>query len=461
MVQLEEKLEEWWARLASEYEKRTPRSRELFERARRVLPGGTTYHIRFFKPYPVFIEHGLGPRVWDVDGNEYTDYWMGHGALILGHCPDLLEEAVRKALKASSHLGYENPYALEYAELLVQVLPGVEQVRFTNSGTEANMYAVRLARAYTGRKYIIKLEGAWHGGYDALHVGVTPPYEGPESLGLPEESIKYTLVAPFNDAGAVERLVKRYEVAAIWVEPVLGAGGGIEPEPGYLRELRRIADEAGALLVFDEVITGFRLALGGAQEYYNVKADIVVLGKIVGGGMPGAGAIASRAEVMELLDQLKRPKGRERSFHGGTFTGNPVTILTGYHTVKHLADNRGVYAEFNSLWDSVRRRIQEECESRDNICWATGTGSIVGIHFTRKRPRTAREALEERWSNKVYEVMHMYMRLNGILYMTEHMAHLLPSMAHSRRDADRFIEVFASFLDEIYRLVKKGALSTF
>jgi glutamate-1-semialdehyde 2,1-aminomutase (EC 5.4.3.8) len=252
------------------------------------------------------VTRAKGVNVWDVDGNQYVDYWMGHGAHIMGHSPDFVVKAVNEAALNGTHLGYPNTLEVEYAELLTKVIPNAEMVRFSNSGTEANMYAVRLARAYTGRKYIVKVEGGWHGGYDALHVGVNPPFEGPESLGLPEEYIKYTLVVPYNDLNALERALSSHDVAAVIIEPVPGSGGCIEPQPNYLRGVRELTMRYGSLLIFDEVITGFRLALGGGQEYFNVKADIVTLGKIIGGGYPGAGAIASTSEIMELLNQVKR-----------------------------------------------------------------------------------------------------------------------------------------------------------
>ena len=431
------------------YEERTGKSRSLYEKAKRHLPGGVTYHIRWFKPYPLFIERGEGKYVWDIDGNKYIDYWMGHGALFLGHRPRIVEDAVREALGKSTHLGYENPYAVEYAELLAKILPGVEAVRFANSGTEANMYTVRLARAYTGKRYIVKFEGGWHGGYDALHTGVTPPFRGPESKGLIEECLRYTLVAPFNDLGAVEELLRRHDVAAIIVEPVLGAGGAIPAKREFLKGLRELADQYGSLLVFDEVITGFRLALGGAQEYYGVRADIVVLGKIVGGGVSGAGVFAASSELMRLLDHTAIPDPRQRSFHGGTFAGNPLTILAGYATVKYLAEHRNVYGEVNERWRRARDEIDKLCSEYSNACWSTGAGTIVGIHFTQERPWSTREALEKRWSNKVYEALHAYMRTRGILYVSEHMAHLLPSVLHSDQDVRDFLEALQGFLEEL------------
>lgn len=444
-------LEELWKRLEAGYVARTPKSKELLERARRVLPGGATYHIRYLKPYPPFIKRAEATRVWDVDGNAYDDYWMGHGAHVLGHAPRFVVERVFGEVRKGTHLGYEHELAVEYAELLASVVPNLEMVRFTNSGTEAVMYAARLVRAYTGRNYIVKVEGGWHGGYDALHVGVTPPFTGPESKGLPEDFIRYTVLVPYNDVDALEEALKGYEVAAVFVEPVLGAGGCIAPEPGYLKEVRRLADEHGALLVFDEVITGFRLALGGGQEFFGVDADIVVLGKAVAGGFPGAGAFGGRAEYMELLDHLKIPDRRERSFHGGTFAGNVVSVAAGYALVSYLRDNRGVYDEANSEWERFRRGLDGVCEEHGRPCWVTGAGSMVGVHFTTKRPTNVRQAYELRWSKRVEEVANLYMRLRGILYISDHMMHLLPSLIHTREQRERFLEEFDSLLSMIER----------
>ncbi len=448
-MNLEDRVNALISRYEAEYVKRTRGSREFFERARLVLPGGTTYQIRFFKPYPIYVTRARGVYVWDIDGNQYVDYWMGHGAHIMGHSPEFVVRAVNEASLDGTHLGYPNTLEVEYAELLARVIPGAEMVRFSNSGTEANMYAVRLARAYTGRRFIVKVEGGWHGGYDALHVGVTPPFQGPESLGLLEESIKYTLVVPFNDLDSLEKALRANDVAAVIVEPVLGSAGCIEPVGDYLKGVRELTERYGSLLIFDEVITGFRLALGGGQEYFNVKADIVTLGKIVGGGYPGAGAIASRSEIMELLNQVKRPNARARSFHGGTFTGNRVTLTAGYTMVSYLAQHRELYGEFNARWSWVRGRLDKVCEEYGRLCWVTGAGSMVGIHFTRSRPRDARGAFMDRISDRLYYLTHLYMRTRGILYMTEGVIHLLPSMVHGDKEAEAFVEEFSSLLSEL------------
>lgn len=443
---IEGRLSSLISELESEYAKRTAKSRELFEKSKKFMPGGVTYAIRYFRPYPVYVKKAEGTRVWDVDGNEYVDYWMGHGTHILGHAPKFVLDAVAEAMRSGTHLGYENPYAVEYSELLTRVVPGLEMVRFTNSGTEANMYTLRLVRAFTRRKYVIKIEGGWHGGYDALHTAVSPPFVGPESAGLPDEYLRYTLSAPYNDPEAVEELLKRHPVAAVIVEPVLGAGGCIEPVGGYLKDLRELTLKYGSLLVFDEVITGFRLAPGGGQEYFGVRADLVVMGKVIGGGFPGAGAFGGRAEIMELLDHLRIPDPRSRAFHGGTFVGNPVNMVAGYTLVKHLTENRSLYDTANGIWEEFRRSVDRVCEEYGRICWATGTGTMTGIHFTKLRPRNAREVYELRWSKLMEFAYHLYSRLSGVLYISEKLVHLLPSLLHSRREVELFARTLEGFL---------------
>ncbi|MEM1916483.1 MAG: aspartate aminotransferase family protein [Ignisphaera sp.] len=439
------------SRLSSKYVEKTRRSREMFERALRIFPGGVTYHIRYLEPYPIYVSRAKGSIIWDVDGNEYDDYWMGHGAHILGHSPDFVVEAVNKISREGTHFGFENIYAIEYAELLTKVVPNIEMIRFCNSGTEANMYAVRLARAYTKKRYIVKIEGGWHGSLDQLHVALTPPFTEPESLGIPNDFVKYTVAVPYNDIENLEKVAKRFDVAAIVIEPVPGAGGCIEPEKNYLKEVRRIADAYGALLIFDEVITGFRLSLGGAQEYFNVKADIVVFGKIIGGGYPGAGAFAGKREYMELLNHIKYPSPRQRVFHGGTFVGNPITMVAGYTTIDYLARNRSLYEVFNNRWWYVAKKMDKICEEYNRICWITSTGSMIGIHFTSKKPRNIAEAYMNRWSEKVYKALHLFMVTNNIVYLSEKMPHLLPSMAHSETQISRFIEMLEQFLSIIAR----------
>lgn len=454
MSEFDKRLEEWIKKVELDYFNKTKKSKELYSKATKLMPGGVTYSIRYFSPYPPYVIKAKGTKVWDIDGNEYIDYWMGHGAHILGHSPDIVLEAVKEALNVGTHLGFEHPYMLEYLELLKNVLPGVEMLRFTNSGSEANMYAARLARAYAKKKYIVKMEGGWHGGVDVLHVGVTYPYTQPESAGLLEDVYKYTLVVPFNDVETLEKTLKSYNVAAVVLEPVMGAAGCIEPEKGYLKEVRRIVDEHDTLLIFDEVITGFRLAPGGAQEYYDVKADIVVYGKALGGGAGAIGAFGAREEIMELLDHLKYPRTEIRVFHGGTFVANPIVVKAGYALVKYLVENRGIYGVSNSLWSFFRRRVESICLEHGIKCWSTGDGSLSSIHFTEKRPRNAREVYEYRWSKLVERAFNLYSRVRGVIYASEKLAHFLPSLTHGKDEVEFLINVFADFVETVSRLSK-------
>jgi glutamate-1-semialdehyde 2,1-aminomutase (EC 5.4.3.8) len=449
LLNVDLKLFEYSKKLESVYRARTRRSMELYEKSINLLPAGVTYSLRYFHPYPLYVVKAQGTRVWDVDGNEYIDFWMGHGAHLLGHLPGVVLNAVKEALEYGTHFGFEHPYVIEYVEFLTKIIPGLEELRFTNSGTEANMYAVRLARAYTRRKYILKIEGGWHGSYDSLHVAVKNFNGKPESAGIPDDYAKYTLTAPFNDINAVEEKLRKHEVAAVIVEPVMGAAGCIEPDKDYLREIRRITYEHDSLLVFDEVITGFRLAPGGAQEHYGVKADIVVLGKALSGGVGSIGGFGGRSEVMELLNHLKQG---EVVFHGGTYTGNPLGVSAGYALVKYLASNRGLYTEANSNWDYFRRRIEETCSELSINCWSTGAGTLTGLHFTRRKPRNAREAEEYKWSKLVEKTLHLYSRVNGVLYMSETHVHYLPSLVHSKQEILQLLDTLSAFLEDLRRI---------
>ncbi|MEM4717651.1 MAG: aminotransferase class III-fold pyridoxal phosphate-dependent enzyme [Desulfurococcaceae archaeon] len=455
---LDNKLKDLLLRLERLYRAKTRLSKSLYYRALGVFPGGVTYVIRYMSPYPIYITRARGTRVWDVDGNEYIDLWMGHGTHLLGHLARPVIEAIKESLETGTHIGFEHPYAVEYAELLTKTIPGIEYIRFTNSGTDANSYAIRLARAYTKRKYIVKMEGGWHGASNTLHVSVTYPYTHPESAGYLEDSHKYTLVIPFNDIEQLEKALKTHDIAAIILEPIMGAAGCIEPDPGYLKEVRKLTIEHGSLLILDEVITGFRLAPGGAQEYYGVNADIVVLGKALGGGAGSIGAFGGRGELMELLDHIKYPDVHERVAHSGTFIANLVVIKAGHAMVDYLVKNRSLYEDSNSMWKWFRFAIEKLCREHDILCHSTGDGSLVGIHFTSKKPRNAREAYQFRLSKYIEKTINLYFRVNGVLFTSEKMIHLLPSLIHTKEELGRLIELFNDFF-EILRHEEMGKTS--
>ncbi len=311
----------------------TARSGELMARAARLFPGGVNSPVRAFGSVggtPRVIERAAGARLWDVDGNELIDYIGSWGPMILGHAHPEVVAAVQAAAERGTSYGAPNPHEVDLAELIVDAMPHVERLRFTCSGTEAAMSAIRLARAATGRERIIKMAGGYHGHADALLVQPGSGATGlPASAGVTAGAAADTLVAPYNDAGAVERLLAAGEVAAVIVEPVAANMGVIPPAPGYLEALRDLTRRHGAILVFDEVITGFRIARGGATERYGVTPDLVVLGKIIGGGLP-VGAYGGRADLMRLI----APDGPV--YQAGTLSGNPLAMAAGAATLRRL-----------------------------------------------------------------------------------------------------------------------------
>lgn len=425
--------------MSAEYASRTSRSRSLYERAKRVLPAGVSYGIRYFEPYPFYTARARGSHLYDVDGNEYVDFWLGHTALILGHSPPEVVEVVKRQLEIGTQYGTSHELEVDLAEQVAKMVPSTQMVRFTNSGTEANMYAVRLARAYTGKSKVAKFEGGWHGGYDALHVGVKYPFNLPESAGLTTGATEDTLLLPFNDAAAVEEKLRREpEVGALIVEPVLGGGGGIAAEGTFLRALRELCDKKNILLIFDEVITGFRLAPGGAQQYYNVLPDLTVFGKILGGGFP-VGAFGGPREIMERLDTLvhKRP---HFSFHGGTFAANPITMAAGLTTLRILEDGRFI-DKLNTLGEKVRERMKMIFEENGAVAQVTGTSSLFNVHFTKERPKNANDVFRADRNKQIEYDLNLI--ANGVFVLPTHTAAL--STAHSESDIEKLLSVTETY----------------
>ena len=416
--------------MPEKYASKTKKSKALHERAKKVLPAGVSYGIRYFEPYPFYTAKAQGSKLYDVDGNEYVDFWLGHTALILGHSPPAVMEAVKKQLEKGTHYGTAHELEIELAEQVVKMVPNAEMVRFTNSGTEANMYAVRLSRAYTGKNKIAKFEGGWHGGYDALHTGVKHPFDIPESAGLTKGALQDTILLPFNNLEEVEKRLKNEKVASIIIEPVLGAGGGIPAEKEFLKGLREFCNENETLLIFDEVITGFRLAPGGAQQYYGVKADLTVFGKILGGGFP-VGAFCGPKEIMERLDATLYPRP-QYSFHGGTFTANPITMTAGLATLKLLEDG-SLISQLNMLGEKIRKQLKEIFENNSLDVQVTGDSSLFNVHFTKEEVKDASAVF--RADRKRLAEYHLTLIENGVFFLPTHAGAL--STSHSKEDIDK------------------------
>lgn len=328
-------------------------------------------------------------------------------------------------------------------------------VRPVNSGTEANMYAIRLARAYTKKTKIGKFVGGWHGGYPELHVAVNYPYERPSSLDMQYFNTGHTVLLPYNDLDGLRSIVKKEDLAAILVEPVIGIAGCIPAEKEFLKGLRELADEEGFLLIFDEVITGFRF-YKGAQHYYNVRPDIITAGKAVGGQyFAGAGAIAGSSEYLELLDQIARPKPEERVFHGGTFVGNPLTMRAGYVLVSELLSKGELfYEKLHSLGRRLIKGLEDSVERTCTQCHITGLGSMIGIHFTKEVPKNP--LTSERTKNlRACEQLFIHMIERNTLFLTPTKPHLFLSVAHTLEEIDKFVTDFEEFLIRNTELVTR------
>ncbi|MBS7643705.1 aspartate aminotransferase family protein [Candidatus Bathyarchaeota archaeon] len=420
---------------------RTPKSKTLFTNALKLAPGGVHHNIRYYPPYPIFAEKAKGSKIWDVDGNEYIDFWMGHGAHILGHAPNKVVKALRLQVSKSTHYGIPSEIQLELAKLICEMVPGAEKLRFSNSGTEATMYAIRFARAFTRRSKVVKFEGHWHGGHDILNVAVKWPTNQPSTSGVPNETVKNTIVCPFNDIEVTSRTLKRNarDLAAVIIEPVMMAGGGIPAEAEFLKLLKETCENLGAVLIFDEVVTGFRLCSGGAQEFYGVQCDLVTLGKIIGGGCP-VGAIAGKEEIMDVCNPSKGFPPDKVAQHGGTFCGNPLTMVAGYTTLKILKDNPEIYTHINRLGEKAREEIDKIFGDAGINVKSTGVGSIFLTHFLKKPGVTINDIKTVSTmtdKTKLFEY-HLELMTNGVFFLPGNVGFF--SSAHTDADLYKLIE---------------------
>jgi glutamate-1-semialdehyde 2,1-aminomutase len=366
------------------YRARHRRSAALAERARKAIPGGVTHDIRHLVPFAVYVDRARGSRKWDVDGNEYIDYWMGHGALFLGHCHPAVVAAVQAQMERGTHLGASHELEVRWAELVNRLVPCAEMTRFTMSGTEATHLAIRLARAFTGRPRIVKLAGHFHGWHDGVVAGVNPPYEVPLSAGVPGTTLDQVVVCPPNDIKAVASALERGDIAAVILEPAGGQAGTTPTIPGYLQELREVTRRHEVLLIFDEVITGFRYAPGGAQEYFGVTPDLTTLAKIVAGGLPG-GAVCGRRDVMAMMAHRGDPAWdrSERVAHAGTFNANPLSAAAAIPTLELCAD-ASLQARASKLGEELRAGLNEALRRAGAPGAVYGEASIYHVSFEGK-----------------------------------------------------------------------------
>jgi glutamate-1-semialdehyde 2,1-aminomutase len=420
------------------------KSEELFRRAVEKIPGGVNSPVRAFRSVggqPVFIARGEGSHLFDVDGNEYIDCVGSWGPMILGHGHRYVVEAVKKAATRGFSFGAPTLGEIELAEMIVQAVPSIEMVRLVNSGTEATMSALRLARAATGRKKIIKFDGGYHGHVDSLLVkagsgGAT--FNVPDSAGVPKEVTELTISVPYNDLDAVRNAIDD-EVAAIIVEPVAGNMGCIPPVDGFLKGLRDLCTERGALLILDEVMTGFRVAYGGAQSVFGVKPDITTLGKIIGGGMP-IGAYGGRRELMQLVSPLGP------MYQAGTLSGNPVAVAAGKATLGVLK-NSSIYADLEERSGEFEVGVRKAAEKHGVPLTINRAGSMWTIFFN-EGPVTDYESANRSNRDTFARFFHV-MLAEGVYLPPSQLEAAFFSAAHAKKDILQLIERAARALKKV------------
>jgi len=401
-------------------------SKRLFEEAQRVLVGGVNSPVRAaIRPYPFFVREGKGPYLITVDGNRLIDYVLGYGPLILGHAPEAVTRRIVEYVSKGWLYGAPTELEITLAKKIVNHFPSIEMVRFVNSGGEAVATAIRLARGYTGRRKILKFEGCYHGAVDSVLVkagSAAAHFGSPSSAGVPEDVAKLTLVARYNDLDSVEKIMREEgnDVAAIIVEPIMANYGVIPPRNDFLKGLREVADRFGSLLIFDEVVTGYRLGLGGAQRYYGVKADITTLGKIIGGGFP-VGAVGAREEIMSKLS----PRGPV--FNAGTFNGHPISMIAGLATIEVL--------ETTNAYEIAINASRKLAEGLDDVLGRYGIDHTINwvptmlqVFFTKGEVIDHETA--SRSNAKIYLNLHEELLKRGVFIAPSQFEAIFTSAAH-------------------------------
>lgn len=416
---------------------KTDRSEQLFARAQQVIPGGVNSPVRAFRSVggtPRFIQRGSGCRMIDADGNQYLDYICSWGPLILGHCFPPVVEAVREALENGSSFGAPTGREIELAERIIAAVPSIEMVRLVNSGTEATMSALRLARGFTGRTLTVKFEGCYHGHVDSLLVkagsGVaTLGISG--TAGVPDEFARTTIALPSNSVEALAAAFQKHgdQIAAVIVEPVVGNMGCVPPQPGFLEAMRELCTRHGAVLIFDEVMTGFRLSLGGAQQLYGIRPDLTTLGKIIGGGLPIA-AYGGRADVMKHV----APAGNV--YQAGTLSGNPCAVAAGIAMLRHLAEHPEIYAQLDAT-------AAEICAAAPAGVTVQRVGSMFTFFFTDRPVRSWEDAAT--CDTHKYAAFFHHLLENGVYFPPSQFEAAFLSAAHDADAVSRTVAAIRAF----------------
>lgn len=429
---------------------RTEKSKQLYEKAIKILPGGVNSPVRAFKSVggtPIFIKKGIGSKIYDVDGNEYIDYIGSWGPHLFGHNPEFIKNALLEAIENGTSFGTPTEIEVKMAELVRELVPSIEMIRFVNSGTEATMSAVRVARGFTKRNKIIKFEGNYHGhadfflikaGSGALTFGV------PTSPGVTEGNAKDTLVADFNDITSVKKLISqnKNEIAAIILEPIVGNMGVVPAEKTFLQELRQICDEEKIVLIFDEVMTGFRVAKGGAQELYGIKPDLTTFGKIIGGGLP-VGAYGGRAEIMSMV----APAGPV--YQAGTLSGNPLAMAAGFAALNYIKNNPMIYDQLEEKSKYLENGFRKNLNDLGKNYTINRVGSMMTLFFTDSEVKTYNDAIKS--DTKLFAQYFQEMLSRGIYLPPAQFEAFFISTAHSYDDLQKTIDIQREVFNVIFK----------
>ena len=432
-----------------EFERRNRKSGELFRRARALMPSGSAHDLRFVQPFPLYFTHGRGSRKWDVDGNEYIDYGLASAALLLGHSHPGVVEAVREQAARAFHFGAPNDVEVEWASLVAGLIPSAERVRFTGSGTEATMLAIRIARAYSGKNKVLRFEGHYHGWHDYVSLGGEPPFDVPVSLGVPEAVQGLTVVLP-TDAAVLERtLAQDDDIACVIVEPSGASWGTVPLGPEFMRSVRDLTTRYNVVCIFDEVITGFRWSPGGFQALHGIIPDITTMAKVVTGGLPG-GAVGGSTKVMAVMDQTgeSRHDRFERVQHAGTFNANALAAAAGVAALKVVATGEP-QRQANRTAQMVREGFEAVLAERGVNAVVYGEASVFHLYFGARSVEGLGAAEIKGMSGELARVYRQALQVNGVDLMSRTGG--LTSMAHTDDDVDQTVVAFGHAIDAMLR----------
>jgi glutamate-1-semialdehyde 2,1-aminomutase len=423
------------------------KSEAMYEQACRVIPSGTVSRARILPPFPFYTARGKGSKIYDVDENEYVDCGIGFGSHLLGHAHPVVVNAVQAAIEDGSGYGTPHPREVELATLLTRAIPGADKVTFCNSGSEATLNAIRICRTVTGKMGVAKFEGGYHGWYDSMLGsvgGVAGPVEDPDFLshsqGVPPENLAHSYVLPFNHEAAFEKIYRlKDELAVVMVEGIQGAGGAIPAQREFLIGLRQVCSDAGVLLLMDEIITGFRLAHGGAQAYYGVEADLSTYSKVVGAGMP-LGIIAGTAEVMSVLGSTGDPglDLREKAYYGGTFNGCVPVMAVGIAVVSYLQAHPEIYERVNMLGERIRETLRRLVRDEEYPVEIVGDASLFMARFVPHQVQSIRDLVDE--NKAAVRALYPHLAAYGLFIPHAHFA--LVSAAHTDEDVELIGEAY-------------------